>query len=385
MLIYVNRDRTLDVLDENLKIKSKKIGLTGSEDMYRFMRSKDFEKVIYGSSMGGIPSKAFGLVYAEQFVINTEVNLLKLFQITNGGVIFPYVLPWPLEKFIDNVDSFRHTLEQEEKVREERERLKEAYKTQMEKYKALKKEVKEKNKKLKEEYKTALKEAPDSVKAFIQEPEYIPEPEKPAEPNYPEYKNGYSLLTDRQDKSFGWKLLARFEFYKVKDTPFGFLKKRPELLTFNTKNAFEVAEIKEISRGEFFTLIQRMDVDTPKINEMKQNLYDSDTVSIVAETDSSFEELLFSEEADGVNEVKLPPLAPIKPMHAASMLAGGIGEYSKELELNGEKVLIKAAIVKEFKTRKILMGNKEVEETVEFYEQKMGVYNIDRRELRILG
>ena len=79
------------------------------------------------------------------------------------------------------------------------------------------------------------------------------------------------------------------------------------------------------------------------------------------------------------------PLAPIKPMHAASMLAGGIGEYSKELDLDGHKVLIKAAIVKEYKSRNMIVNGKDVTETVEFFEQKMGVYNLDRRELRILG
>ena len=386
MLVYLNRDKTLEMFKETISSRSNLVGLTGTEEMYKKMKKdSDFSKVLFGSSMGGIPSKTFGIAFVEQFVVSTEVNLMKLFQIVNGGVVFPYTLFWPLEKFISNVEAFRETLEEEERIREIREKMKEEYKKKLEEYKKQKKEIKEKNKALKEEYKKALKEAPESVKAFIQEPEYLPEPEKPKEPNYPEFRKGYSLLTDRQDQSFGWKLLARFEFYKIKDSSLGFLKRREELLAFNTKNVFEVAEIKEISKGEFYEMLKKLDIDTPKVNDLKQQLVDSETISIVAEEDQSFEELLFSEEEEGVKEMRLPPLAPIKPMHAASMLAGGIGEYSKELILDGEKVLIKAAIVKEFKTRKTIVQNKEVEEVVEFYEQKMGVYNIDRRDLKILG
>jgi len=211
-------------------------------------------------------------------------------------------------------------------------------------YKEQKKKVKEHNKALKAEYEKALEEAPESVKAFIQEPEYLPEPEKPKEPIMPEYSKGYSLNMDRQDRSYGWKLLSRFEFFKIEGSDFGYLRKRPEMLKFSARTATEVAKIGEMTKGEFLEEIRRLDVDT-----------------------------------------RLPPLAPIKPMHAASMLAGGIGEFSKEIDLGGEQNLIKAAIVKEFSTRKILMGSKEIEETVEFYEQKMGVYNLDRRELRVLG
>ena len=389
MLCQINRDRTLAMLSSlEPTLRTRKVIVTSSEEMYaKVKKDKELnvEKVIYGNSLGGIQPKTFGLAFVEQFVITTDISLMKISSIVNGGVIFPYTLPWSLEKFIDNVELQKDSLRKDETIRKERERLKELHKKKMEAYKEEKKQVKAHNKELKKEYEKALKEAPDSVKAFIKEPEYLPEPEKPGELILPEFKKAYSLHMDRQNESYGWKLLSRFEFFQIEDSSFGYLRKRPEMLKFSIDNAIEVAKIGKMSKGEFYEEIAKLDVDTPKVADIKQSLIEADAIALVAQFDETMSSLYFSEESEGVKEVKLPPLAPIKPMHAASMLAGGIGEYSKEIDLNGEKHLIKAAIVKTFSTRKILMGTREIEETVEFYEQKMGVYNLDRRELRILG
>ena len=387
MLYQVNRDRSLEMALD-LQLKSKKVFLTSNIELYGKIKNLEepIEKVIYGSSLGNIPNKSFGLAFVEQFVVITDIgSLLRMANIVNYGVIFPYTLPWSLEKFIDNVELQKDALRKDQRIREERDRLKKLHKEKMEVYKKEKKEVKKKNKVLKEEYLAALKDAPENVKAFIKEPEYFQEPEKPQDLVLPEFQKGYSLHMDRQNESFGWKLLSRFEFVQIEDSNYAFLRKRPERLNFSVENAIKVAKIQKISKGEFLTEIQKKDIDTPSIYNIKQSFIDSDSISLVAKYDNIMPELLFSEEEDGVDEVKLPPLAPIKPMHAASMLAGGMGEYSKEIELRGEKHLIKAAIVKTYNTRTVIMGGKEIDETVEFYEQKMGDYNLDRRELRILG
>ena len=385
MLYVLNREAFLEA-SEQIPSKRGKTLVTGRESLYdKGLNNYKFDKVIYGYSLSGIPNRSFGIAVVEQFVITTDLSLLKIYQVVNGGVVFPYTLPWSLEKFIEKVDLAKASLKKEAKVKEKRTKLLTLYKENIALYKKQKKEIKENNKALKAEYTKAFQDAPESVKAFIKEPDYIPEPERPSQPIMPEYEKGYSLHIDHQERSFGWKLLSRFEFFQVEGTSFGFLRKRSELLKFSTNEAINIAKIGKMSQEEFLQEISRLDIDTPKVTEIKQSFIDSDSISIVAKYSKDMDNMLFSEEFEGVNEVKLPPLAPIKPMHAASMLAGGLGEFSKEITLGGEKNIIKAAIIKEFKSRKILMGSKEIEETVEFYEQKMGVYNLDRRELRILG
>ena len=275
MLYVLNRENSLKSA-ETLPARSSKTLLTGTEELYAFGSKSDrFDKVIYGNSLSGVPNKSFGLAFVEQFVITTDISLMKIAQVVNGGVIFPYTLPWSLEKFVDNVELAKETLRREEKIKEERNRLKELHKERMAAYKEEKKKIKEQNKKLKEEYEKALKEAPESVKAFIQEPEYIPEPKKPSEPIMPEYPKGYSLNVDRQDKSFGWKLLSRFEFFQVEGSGWGYLRRRPELLKFSAQTAIDVAKIGKMTKEEFFEEISRLDVDTPKVAEIKQSFIDS--------------------------------------------------------------------------------------------------------------
>jgi len=83
-------------------------------------------------------------------------------------------------------------------------------------------------------------------------------------------------------------------------------------------------------------------------------------------------------------EKELPVLTTLKPNQTASMLAGGIGNFAKEIQINGEKQLIKGAIVKEKIKREINVNNMLIEEIIESYTQEIGILNISRREFTII-
>jgi hypothetical protein len=209
-------------------------------------------------------------------------------------------------------------------------------------------------------------------------------PAKPEEPNYPEMPRiaGIQDRFYKPETSLVWKILRRFEYLQVLGTNLGLMKKREKELMFNVKNLSEIS-VGEISIDDFYEYINSHNVDSASAKELKQSFADPVAVELFADVDFTITDLMFSEETD--ESIILPPLAPIKPMHAASMLAGGIGEYYKEVILNGETVALKAAIVKEPTSRTTVINGREVTEVIEQNIQKLGVYNTLRREFRILG
>ena len=388
MLMYLNNPETKSLMAEFLiNMRTETTVLTSNEEFYRDSQADDsLVKVLYGQSLGAVPNKSFGIACVEQFAVTQDINLMKLFLVVKHGVLFEHTLPWPVEKFISNVELQRVTLKDHDKVTVKRDKLKATYQAERAVYRDKKSKIKAANKALKKDYEKSLKTAEkEGLDTFIKEPVYAELPSKPNEPSYPEYPKGYSLHMDRADQSFGWKLFSRFEFYKVKDSKVSFLKRRKEFLKFSSKVAVEVAEIKEITKEELAVVIAKSDYDSPASKDIKQSFITTESLELASQFDKTFDELFFSEEAHDIEEEVLPPLAPVKPMHAASMLAGGMGSLCKEIQLEGQPHLLKSAIIKQTQTRTVIEGNKEKVETVEFFEPKMGVYNKARRELRILG
>lgn len=381
MLYFIGRESSYQGFNNTGLAKTAPVLCTANAELYKALRMKK----IFSGVLSGIPNKTFGFAYIENHVLTNETLLLKLANIVNGGLVFQYTIPWAFENFFYQVSRFKETLEKEEKVRQQREQLKAQYDKDRENYKVLKKEVEEQNELLKAQYEKALEEAPESVKAFIQEPKWAETPKKPEEPKYPEFEKGYSIHNERLDRTLPWRVLMNFELIEIKGTNLGLFKKRTERLDFNGKNVLSL-KIGQMTSEEFETFFKKEDIDIQKkIEEIKQSFFDVDSIEIVAKTDFTIKEMMFSEEQNELEEFILPPLAPIKPMHAASMLAGGVGGYSKEMILKGERVLLKAATVKEFKTRKTVYDGKEVEEVIELYEEKLGIYNLDRRDLRLIS
>ena len=332
-----------------------------------------------------------------------------------------------LEKYLLTIEKYKRNLKTISSIKEENKKKKEEYKEALKAFKAYAKEVKEQNKLLEKEakdkykkalalwkeevkkvqaenketlkaFKKALEAAPEEMRAFMQEPQPKPLPPKPKKeepvlmeidesrkPLEPRFQEIPEVKLEISEFEYGWQVFRRAEVFRIMDGEeplFWFFKKRPERLQWSKIKAVETAEIKDISLEEFMEFFNKNNIDSLK-EGLKQDL-NIESISFIAFLDRELD-LLFSEDTEGVKEVNLPPLAPIKPMHAASMLAGGIGEFSKEILLDGEKTLIKAAIVKDYQSRIVIKDNKEVEEVVETFNQKLGVYNIERRELKILG
>jgi len=111
MLYIVNRENSLNLAEELSLKGQKKVLMTGTENLYaKSIKNGSFFKVILGNSLSIIPNKSFGLAFVEQFVVTNDINLMKIAQVVNGGVIFPYTLPWSLEKFIEKVEFAQETL-----------------------------------------------------------------------------------------------------------------------------------------------------------------------------------------------------------------------------------------------------------------------------------
>ena len=79
-----------------------------------------------------------------------------------------------------------------------------------------------------------------------------------------------------------------------------------------------------------------------------------------------------------------PVLSKLKPNQTASMLAGGIGNFAKEVTFGDEKMLIKGATIKSQIQRETIINNQNVIETIESYSQEIGALNLTRRELQII-
>lgn len=384
------------------RLKSEKVLFTSSKDIYLNTGDEvlQFNRRFYSSSLYGVNGKNFGLAYMEQNFLNNDVVFQKLSQVVDRGIIFKYQVPWSFDNFFQQIKAYEAGLAAQELVKKENEELKEAYREKREAYrenrrilkeayeaeleawKDAKEEVKKANKAQLAEWQEAFDKADESLKKFIAKPEEIPEPPKPAEPDYGEKPaepplkalprvEGVREL--RLDNTLAFRILRRFRFCKVTGTEWGLLIKREKDLTFTIDN-LGILELEEISKDEFLSFIEKNDVDFKASQGIKQSFFDMDTPELLAAIDTSLSELIYEEDEN--EDIHLVPLAPIKPMHAASMLAGGLGEYYNEVILDGDVVALKGAMVKESIERKTLLQGKEITEIIETQTQKLGVYNL---------
>ncbi len=393
MLIITGREsHLLEFLNnQNISHRGPVTLVTGNKILFKSktvetQRKENGMRAFFAETIGAslLPRRSFGIAVVDQVMIHNEVNLTLLSQSVNAGVIFPYFVPAGFSQFFLGMQDYRREIEAQERVKARRKEMEEEWKKQKDEWKILKNQIKEENDVKLAEFEEMIKSVPEAARQYMTPPPLREIPPKPEEPRYPEMPRvaGVQDRFHKPQNSLVWKVLRRFEYLQVKGTNLGLLKKREQDLTFNIEN-LESLSTGEISVEEFYEFVNKSNVNSASSNDMKQSFADPAALELFAEMDFSIEELVFSEETE--ESVILPPLAPIKPMHAASMLAGGIGEYYREVMLHGERVAIKAAIVKEPTTRTTVINGREIKETIEQQIQKLGVYNIDRREFKLLG
>lgn len=390
-------------------LKSKKTLFTADRGMYLSNSFLEVDKTIFGTSFFGISGKCYGIGYMEQNFINSDVTLQKLSQVVDKGLVFKYTEPYSFSNFFSILREFEAGLAAEAKVIAENDALKARFKERKEAYKIFKaekkaeyeeslvqwkvsaKEVDKQNKQNLKEWEEAYNKADESLRKFITKPEEIPEPKKPEEPYYGEKPSEPPLIAlpkvknirdERIDTTTAYRILRKFRYCRVVGTEWGIMIKRDKELTLTMAN-IPLLKVEDISIDEFKEFLSENDNDLKNAENVKQSFYNHDIPELLATIDDSLFDLKFKEEE--LEGYSLPPLAGIKPMFAASMLAGGIGEYFQEVELDGEAIAIKGAMVKTTSERKTLLNGKEITEVIESNIQKLGVYNTETFNFQLLG
>ena len=80
------------------------------------------------------------------------------------------------------------------------------------------------------------------------------------------------------------------------------------------------------------------------------------------------------------------PVAPVKPIIAASMVASGsVGSVSREIFVNdGEKALIKSVMIQNIEKTEIIINKERTTEKNYIWKSQLGVFNLLRKEVEII-
>ena len=315
-------------------------------------------------------------------------------------------MPFVIKEILSLQDSFKSLNEEIKKLKEERvllrNKLRELKNNRAEENKKIKKE----NRLLKEEFKKVLKETPKEAKKFLQEPAYKQELEKSKEEFELEEKI-FKIKLSLETKSNALnsvkreiKINAYHYFYSYFYIVSGKIngEKLFVILPRENANSFSIDKINLPflikKKGEEFkkfleNLINedRGLVDLNKIT-IPFPLHDTNVLSFVSEYEISnekIEELFPLDTVSKRKEKEFIPLAPLDPMQSASIIGGGIGAFAKELEIEGEPVILKGSVIKEYKKikRKTIEG--EEIRIIETQAPKIGIYYKDRKEVEMLG
>jgi hypothetical protein len=382
MLLIGNKD-ILDIHKELFPDKNiikeedhKDVIVTSKSDLYKKWKGQK----VFSTTMLGIPNKSFEIALCDRIIFNNNYQLLKLGNIVNTAIITKdFSKNYNITNFYDLVDKISIQLKRIEEIKEKNIALKENYKLQNAK-------IRKQNKKLKEDYKVLV--------SLFKEGKLDNKPTKPVlkeklkEPDYIVVPSSLSIHKERLDQTSPWKLLRRFSLKSIKDTNLKILIKRETELSFTEKNVLSLLEEKmTISIEEVLELLKKKDSPLKEQYNITQNINSlivgEKVISVVANNEKGFNDMLFSE--GDMEDLYLAPLAPIKPVLAASMLAGGLDGFYKEVELNNEKIAMKGAIVKEFNERTVVTPDYTTKEIIETNEQKIGLYYLDSYEFKILG
>lgn len=290
--------------------------------------------------------------------------------------------------------------ERRENWRETCRKIKEAEKALLSNWKSLDKDIKKANKEALASWQSLYDSAESQEeKDALVKPEFKIAPPKPMESVLPEKpeepvqsRNGGapSLISYALDFQDGWYLVKRFKVLQVEGTSLFFLKRRKEMLNYSAKDILEAHEADDyfgkISIEQFNAIIDEFQGKKGKnADNIVQKAKVTEQVDFLSEcslTHVEDKDLLFKE--DLLIEEPLPPLTAIKPMHAASMLAGGIGAIFKMVVLDGDQYAIKSALVKERIEKTINLNGVSTLTVIEQLSPSLGAYNMDKLELKML-
>lgn len=264
-------------------------------------------------------------------------------------------------------------------------------------WKEICKEIKKENKEAKEAFQKAYKKADDDMRAFIQEPAEKPFPEEPIKselpdkPEEPKKELTPMKLTFRgecADFWLSWRFIKNHTILKVKDSNLYYFKKRATPLVFATNEILSADKNGliqgEIEREEFVEIIRRKaGKKLPSYEKLEQPASSASVIDFISEVDESHMNFVFEENV--ADEKILPPLDEIKPSQSASIIASGAGNVFKEVELNGERVIMKFAMVKTASKRTVVKNGDKTEIVVHQQVLFAGIYNTNTLELKMLS
>lgn len=358
--------------------------------IYRDWKGKKFYE---GSAKANIPSKSFAIgATTEKFdgiSLYEKVKLNNILRATSVGMFINGMqrdVPRIFLDFISEVESMMRLKNSIDDLKLRNEKRKEEWKLRVQEYKLQKKRVREFNKDLEKRYKEALKNAPEEMREFIQEPKLEEVPEKPEEPSYEAVPSCPTPRSKGMDADLAWQVFKHFELLISEN--FAFLKRRVKPLVFSNNLLFEAIDdnslLREVEDNELIEIAKEFKYKKHSAAEgIHQDISYIGTMDFICSSDDGFMDMVFCEEVS--NQISSPPAARIKPMHAASMLAGGVGNVFKEIiDKKGERLAIKSSLVKEAKTKEIIVNGNRKNISIEQFIAILGVYNQDELELRLL-
>ena len=363
----------------------------------------------YYGTLPQFPFKSFAFIYLRPVdVINKQFLMKARTMCTKGIILNSTSVPSEMERLIFKFSEIKRANKAYDDLKEINDKIEDKYKSAKKEIKALNKIAREKNKELEKEWKKEKKEMKkefddvlekmsDEQKKFMpKEPDYPDEPKyikletEPPEPRLRDLPRSVSIHIGENQlhKVFGvaWSVLSSFDLYQIEGTNHSVLVKKEESLKYTYDNLDSLDIDKKMSKEDFITLFDKFERNEKSLESFRPVVSTNyEFMDLLAENRSYFEgsDWVFSEEDRiAAEDEMLPSLAPIKPMHAASILSGGL-KFSKEIETEDGYVLIKSAPIKIFTEKVKIMNGKKVTEVYQQRETKLSIYNLNNRTLEV--
>ena len=407
--------------------------LSESTDFYyqianrEFFRQTESSKKFFGVN-SDFPNRSFAFIYLRPVDFLSKQFIMKArSQVTRGIIFNNNSVPEDIDNFLfkfseikranrsyDKLKAINDEIESKHKekkkevrehntpLKEENKEMEKAWKSEK---KAMKKEWESEKADLLVKFKESLKDLNDEQKEFMpKEPPYAPEPEYPSEPKYhtlmpkpndpvlrdlPRSKT-ISIGDDNLQRRYpiAWKLLSTFEYLNIEGTRFGILKKRVEPLKYTYGNLESLNVDGVISRDDFLKFFKEHEQNEKVLDNYRPSLaMNSEFLDLISENFNleDREYWIYNEDEDtSIIREDLPFLAPIKPMHAASILLAGMN-FSKKVKTDKGVFLIKSAPVKVYAEREQVINGKRITTIIQTHDTKLGFYDLDQRKFEMFS
>lgn len=412
MLLQIGRIQEANmfksVLGENRYDNAKKYYHTSDKNTFRNIH--DGKK--YLESFPKYPNKSFAFIFMRGLDFTDVQKLSKARTMATKGVIFnSSSLPRQYEQIVFKVSEIKRANKRYDEIKEtndniisinkeKRKEVKAINKVARDKNKELEKEWKKEKKGIKKEFDEVLEKMDEAQKKFMpKEPDYPDEPKyikletEPPEPRLRDLPRSISIHVgeNQLNRSYpiAWMMLSNFDLYKIEGTSYSIFIKKESSMKYSY-DALDSLDIdKKMSIEDFKEFFDKNEKNEKVLENYRPSIQGNfEFMDVYSENDNIFsgKEWVYSEFDDDYDEDEeaLPPLAPIKPMHAASILSGGM-KFSKEIKTEEGYLLIKSAPVKVFSEKTKIINGKKILETYQQRETILAFYNLDQRELEVYG